>query len=49
MKNVDKKLEVRFQLSNDNYDKLKKLAEKMEMSISAFTKLQILNMIIDNE
>lgn len=45
MKNVNKKLEVRFHLSEENYEALKKLSEKMEMSISAFTKLQILNII----
>lgn len=48
MKNKDKKLEVRFLLTEDNYKELKSLADSFEMSISSFTKLRIIELLKNN-
>ena len=49
MKKVDKKLEIRFYISKENYEKIEKLSEEIEMTIAGFVKLKIIELIKKNE
>ena len=48
MKKVDKKLEIRFYISKENYEKIEKLSEEIEMTIAGFVKLKIIELIKKN-
>ena len=49
MKKVDKKLEIRFYISKENYEKIEKLSEEIEMTIAGFVKLKIIELIKKKE
>ena len=42
MKKQDKKLEIRFYVSEETYKKIEELAKEYEMTIAGFTKLKMI-------